>query len=234
MRRVPGEASGRRAARWLGVCLLGGLSGPVLAQQAPAGWALKIAPQYVVVSGLWLEAERARAAHPGQTLTLGTQLYAGPTGRPDVAFDPLARPGYAGRVRGVGLLAQHRHYWARTRGQSAAPTGLYLGYGPTVQFFHLSFGRTEWHEETTPAGTPYLVYSSVRYYENVLRYGATAQAGYQWALTGRVLLDLYAGVGLRKSHYWSAAAESQFQSGPSDYAHEGIYFPAGFKLGVVL
>jgi hypothetical protein len=234
VKSAPYEASGQRAGRWLITSFLVGLGWPAAAQQAPVGWALKITPQYVVVSGLWLEAERARAAHPSQTFTLGAQLYAGPTGRPDVPFDPSAQPSRAGIVRGAGVLAQHRFYWPRAAGQPAVPTGLYLGYGPTVQFFHLGFARNGWHEETSPTGAPYLVYGSMRHYENVLRYGATVQAGYQWALAGRVLLDLYAGVGLRRSHYWSAIAESQFQSGPSDYAHEGVYFPAGFKVGIAL
>lgn len=72
------------------------------------------------------------------------------------------------------------------------------------------------------------------YHETVLRYGATGQAGYQFAVTKRFLVDAYAGLGLRKSHYWSDFSESQFRSGPSDYAHQGLYFPAGFKLGVAL
>lgn len=213
---------------------LGLLSLPATAQQAPARWALKITPQYVVMSGLWLEAEHARPAHPKQTFTFGTQLYAGPTGRPDVAFDPTARPSHAGTVQGVGGQAEHRFYWTKTGAERAFPTGFYLSYGPMVQFFHLGFAQIGWHEETSPTGLPYLVYGNMRHYENVVRYGAAGHAGYQWALASRVLLDVYAGVGVRKSHYWSAFGESQFRSGPSDYAHEGVYFPAGFKLGVAL
>lgn len=213
---------------------LGLLSWPAAAQQTPASWVLKVTPQYVVVSGLWLEAERVRPAHPNQTFTLGVQFYAGPTGRPDAAFDPTARPSHAGTVKGVGGQAQHRFYWAKTGAERAFPTGFYLSYGPTVQFFHLGFAQIGWHEETSPTGLPYLVYGNMRYYENVVRYGAAGHVGYQWALASRVLLDVYAGVGVRKSHYWSAFGESQFRSGPSDYAHEGVYFPAGFKLGVAL
>jgi hypothetical protein len=112
---------------------------------------------------------------------------------------------------------------------------LYLGYSPQVQFFRLHFSQgDQWHEETGPGGLPYLVYGPLRYRETVLRYGVAAQAGYQLALASWALLDVYAGVGVRKSHFWSALDESQFRSGPSDYAHQGIYFPAGFKLGVVL
>lgn len=223
----------RRGRSWLAAAGLGLLGLPALAQ-APAGWALKITPQYVVVSGLWLEAERALAAHPSQSLTAGLQLYAGPTGQPDVAFDPAAQPSRTGLVRGVGVQAQHRLYLAGAGQGLAGPTGLYLGYGPSVQFFHLSAARTMWHEETTPTGLPYLVYGNVRHHENVLRYGGAVQVGYQWAPVGRLLLDVYAGLGLRESHAWAELGASEYRSGPSDYAHRGFYVPAGFKLGLAL
>lgn len=227
-----GSRSGPSLGRWVG-CLGLALPGLRAAAQAPSGWSLKWTPQYVVVSGFWLEAERARTGHPNQTFTLNPQLYGGPTGRPDAGPDP-ARPNRDEAVRGAGLQAQHRFYLRKSSAQWAFPTGFYLGYGPQVQFFRLGFSRNEWQEESGPGGLPYLVYGPVRYHETVLRYGAAGQAGYQFPLASRVLLDVYAGVGLRKSQYWSSLGESQYRSGPSDYAHEGLYFPAGFKLGVAL
>lgn len=220
--------------RWAGALGLALLSLRAAAQ-TPPGWVLKLTPQYLVMSGLWLEAERPRAGQPRQTLTLGPQLYWGGAGRPDVPLDP-ADINRDRTVRGAGLLAQHRFYLgAKTVAGSAQPLGFYLGYGPQVQFFRLNFMR-QWHEETGSNGVPYLVFGQpVQYHETVLRYGVAGQAGYQFALTNRVLVELYAGLGLRKSHYWSADfSESQFKSGPSDYAHQGLYVPAGFKVGVAL
>jgi hypothetical protein len=202
--------------------------------QGLGGWALKATPQHLVLSGFWLEAEHARPGHPSQTFTLGPQLYWGPAGRPDVAPD-LNRRRYNEVVRGAGLLGQHRFYLSAPRADRAFATGCYLGYSPQVQFFRLGFGRNDqWHEETGPGGLPYLVYGPLRYRETVLRYGIAAQAGYQLALASWALLDVYAGVGLRNSHSWSTFGESQFRSGPSDYAHRGVYFPAGFKLGIAM
>ena len=204
------------------------------AAQAPAtSWSLKLTPQHLVLSGLWLEAEQTRAGHPSQTFTLAPQLYWGPTGRPDVQFTRNTF-NHDESVRGAGLQVQHRFYLTKAAFQHAFPTGFYLGYSPQVQFFRLNFARNEWHEETSPYGLPILVYGGIRYHETVVRYGVAAQAGYQFPLSERVLLDVYAGVGVRKSHYWSEFAESQYQSGPSDYAHEGVYFPAGFKLGIAM
>jgi len=221
-------------ARWAGALGLALLSLRAAAQ-APPGWVLKLTPQHLVLSGLWLEAERPRAGHPGQTFTLGPQLYWGPAGRPDVPFDP-ANINRDRTVRGAGLLGQHRFYLgSQMLANSAQPLGFYLGYGPQVQVFRLNFAR-QWREEIGPNGLPYLVFGPVptAYHETVLRYGAAGQVGYQFALTGRILVDVYAGLGLRKSHSWSDFGNSQFRSGPSDYAHEGLYFPAGFKVGVAL
>jgi hypothetical protein len=219
--------------RYAGALGLALLSLRVAAQTSP-GWVLKATPQHLVLSGLWLEAERPRAGHPHQSFTLGPQLYWGPAGRPDVPFDPA----YINRdrtVRGAGLLGQHRFYLGpQAAASSAQPLGFYLGYGPQVQFFRLNFMR-QWQEKISPDGLPYLEFGQPAHYrETVLRYGVAAQAGYQLALASWALLDVYAGVGVRKSHSWSTFGESQFQSGPSDYAHEGVYFPAGFKLGVAL
>ncbi|MVN76373.1 hypothetical protein GO988_08555 [Hymenobacter sp. HMF4947] len=219
--------------RWAGCLALVLLSWRAPAQ-APRSWSLKFTPQHVVLSGYWLEVERTRSSHPNQTFTLGPQLYAGPTGRPDVGYDP-SRLAFDETVRGAGLQAQHRFYLAAAGGQRAYPTGLYLGYGPQIQFFRLNFSRGwEWREEAGPGGLPYLVYTPVRHHETVLRLGVAGQVGYQLPLARRVLLDLYAGVGVRHSTYWSVFEASQYRSGPSDYAHQGIYFPAGFKLGVAL
>ena len=213
-----------------------GLTERAVAQEAPptpAGWVLKATPQHLVLSGYWLEAEHARAGHPRQSFSLGPQLYWGPTGRPDAPRD-LFYPNRDGLVHGVGVQAQQRFYLSKNVVGQVVPRGFYLGYGPQVQYFNLHFSRLLWHEETGSGGLPYLLYGPVRYREAVLRYGVAAQAGYQWLLGRRAVLDVYAGLGVRQSHYWSPFAESQYQSGPSDYAHEGFYVPAGFKLGVAL
>jgi hypothetical protein len=231
--QAPSLFGGWTVCRGVGSLGLALLSWQVQAQAPPTSWSLKVTPQYIVLSGLWLEAEQVRAGHPSQTFTLAPQLYWGPTGRPDVQFTRNI-VNHDEAVRGAGLQVQHRFYLSKAGFSHAFPTGFYLGYSPQVQFFRLGFSRNEWHEETSPYGLPYLIYGGVRYHETVVRYGLAGQAGYQFALSARMLLDVYAGVGVRKSHYRSEFAESQYQSGPSDYAHEGVYFPAGFKLGIAM
>lgn len=218
--------------RWLALGLLG-LGGRAHGQAAHR-WALKLTPQHSVLSGLWLEAEHARPGHPRQTFALGPQLYWGPAGRPDAAYDP-DRTRYQEVVRGAGLHGQHRFYLAAPKSGRGFASGFYVGYSPQIQFFRLGFSRNwQWQEQPGPGGLPYLVYGPLRYRETVLRYGVAAQVGYQRALTSWALLDVYAGLGVRNSHSWSGFGESQFRSGPSDYAHEGFFLPAGFKLGVLL
>jgi hypothetical protein len=222
-----------KPSRWLGLLALG-LLGERAQCQTLHGWAVKLTPQHLVLSGLWLEAEHARASHPRQTFTLGPQLYWGPTGRPDVAHDPTHQL-YNEVVRGAGMQGQHRFYLGAPRSEQAFASGFYVGYSPQIQFFRLGFLRNwQWREEPGPGGLPYLVYGPSRYHETVLRYGVAAQAGYQLALTSWALLDVYAGLGVRESYSRSDFGASQFRSGASDYAHEGLFFPAGFKLGMAL
>ncbi len=220
-------------ARWAGALGLALLSWRAAAQTSP-GWVVKLTPQHLLMSGLWLEGEHPRAGHPRQTFTLGAQLYAGPAGRPDVPFDPN-NPNRARTVRGAGLWGQHRFYLGTgSLPGSAQPLGFYLGCGPQVQLFRLSYERREWHDAAGPGELPYLEFGPVTYRETALRYGAAGQAGYQFAVARRGLVDVYAGLGLRASHVQQPLVDSQFQSGPSDYAHGGLFFPAGFKVGVAL
>ncbi|WP_375417619.1 hypothetical protein [uncultured Hymenobacter sp.] len=215
------------------------LSPAAQGQEAPGQRApllLKITPQYVVVSGYWLEVERSWRQHPGQSFTLTPQLYAGPAGHPDAAtpyYQSALTP--ERRVRGAGLQAQHRIY-LKTGPAATYPTGLYASYGVSFQHFAVSYAGQGWQEVQDPNGLPYLELRRSRHTETTSRYGATGQAGYQVPLGARVLLDVYAGLGWRTGQSRSEAGpvRSQYRSGPSDYGHLGLYFPAGFKIGVAL
>lgn len=225
----------RRATTWPGWAASLALAAAVPATaQVPANWALKVTPQHLVLSGYWLEAEHVRPGHPRQTFTLGPQLYWGLTGSPN-AGRAATDPARNATVRGGGLQLQHRFYLGGTATERGVPTGFYLGYGPQVQVFRLRFENgVRWEEVSGPDGLPYLQYTIAPYHETALRYGVAGQLGYQWALGCRGLLEVYAGLGVRKTSSWSSFGASQFRSGSSDYAHEGLYVPAGFKLGVVL
>lgn len=63
VRAARNAGGGPALGRWAG-CLGLGLLGLRATAQVPSGTLLKFTPQYLVLSGLWLEAERARAGHP--------------------------------------------------------------------------------------------------------------------------------------------------------------------------
>ncbi|WP_375437524.1 hypothetical protein [uncultured Hymenobacter sp.] len=196
---------------------------------------VKLTPQYVVVSGYWLEVEKSWNQHPRQSVTFTPQFYAGPTGQPDALTTASSTTNSKETVRGAGVQVQHRLYLTTTKAQY--PAGLYVSYGPNLQHFAVSGREIGWRQVLGPTGLPQYEYSNGPRPETINRYGATAQMGYQAPLhPGRVFLDLYAGVGWRAStsRSGSETIESQYQSGPSDYGHEGLYFPAGFKIGVAL
>jgi hypothetical protein len=196
---------------------------------------VKLTPQYLVVSGYWLEVEQPWYRHPRQSFIFTPQVYAGPTGRPDASSPaPLSATGQPEKVRGLGLQVLHRWYLTTTKAEY--PSGLYASYGFNFQRFVVSTDALGWQEVTGPDGLPYYQYLNERR-EKINRYGATVQMGYQAPiLPGRVFLDLYAGAGWRtsQSRVGSVAVSSRYRSGPSDYGHEGFYFPAGFKVGLAL
>lgn len=222
--------------------LLSLVAGGARAQTAPAAGhnlVVKIMPQYVVVGGYWLEVERRWARHPGQSFSFTPQLYAGPPGRPDVPtsyYEATRRALLHETVRGVGGQVQHRLYLGAAR--PAGPAGLYLSYGASLQHFALARDESGWEEGVGPTGLPFYQYRARRRTETITRYGALGQIGYQAPLAwdGRLLLEVYAGLGWRtgQSRENGGVVASRYASGPSDYGHQGWYFPAGFKLGVAL
>lgn len=215
--------------------LLVGLGGSAWAQspQPKRFLAVKAVPQQLVMGGYWLEVEYGRRAHPRQSFTLTPQFYHGAVGRPDVETSTAYSPNREESVRGLGLAVQHRLYIGGAK--TNYPSGWYVSYGGHFQHFQMRFQRPGWHEVEGPNGLPLTEYGLVHYTETINRYGVAAGLGYQAPLPpGRVFLDVYAGVGVRQSHSQSPFADSQYRSGGSDYAHRGVYFPAGLKVGVML
>jgi len=193
---------------------------------------VKVVPQYLVVSGYWVELEQQRSQHPRQSFTLTPQLYLGPLGRPDGApyyyyWSPEGQWENQ-KVHGFGLQGQHRFYLKASK--TTYPTGWYVSYGPHFQVFQMVYHTRAWQERQGPDGLVYSEYGLVKHTTTINRYGGSVQVGYQAPLSpGRVSLDLYAGVGLRQSHGGAA-----YRVGSSDYGHRGWYFPGGVKLGVAL
>lgn len=221
-------------SRWLPLLCL---SVGVQAQSATPERTLlvKFTPQYVVVSGYWLEVEQPWYQRAGQSLAFTPQVYYGLTGQPDRSSPKApSLTEHPEKVRGVGLQVVHRRYLGATK--AGYPAGSYISYGPTFQHFVVSADELGWQEVIGPTGLPQQQYVNERR-EKINRYGATVQVGYQAPLLpGRVFVDLYAGAGWRTSHsrVGSEKVSSQYKSGPSNYGHEGFYFPAGFKIGVAL
>lgn len=230
--------AGRRAWRLAAAGLL--FAWRAHGQEVPVSRALvvKVLPQYLVMSGLWLEVEYRAKPHAQHGFTLTPQLYAGPVGlTTGITSHSQARPLDLAdaQVRGAGLHVQHRRYLRPAAAAYAA--GLYASYGLTFQHFKVSHDALGWQELRDPTGLSYFEYTTARHTEAINRYGATAQVGYQLPLTPkRFSLDVYVGAGWRTGQSRKNGAEvaSQYTTGPSDYGHQGFYFPAGFKLGVAL
>jgi hypothetical protein len=235
------QASARRGARLLPVLLGASLLAKSQSSAPSNALIVKAVPQYVVVSGYWVEVEQQRQQHPRQSFTLTPQLYLGTLGHPDgprysaYSYWPqVEMPRENERVRGFGLQGQHRFYLKDSQ-RAPYPTGFYVSYGPHLQIFQIVYDKRQWQEVQKPDGITYYEFSLKQHTATINRYGASVQVGYQAPLLpGRVSLDLYAGVGLRQSSSDDSRTESQYRTGRSDYAHRGWYFPGGVKVGVAL
>ncbi|HEX8348978.1 MAG TPA: hypothetical protein VF598_03385 [Hymenobacter sp.] len=230
----------RRGTKLLLPLLLG--LGLVAKGQSPAAHgslAVKVIPQYVVVSGYWVEVEQQQRRHPRQSFTLTPQVYRGPLGNPNpgpsVYYYWPPQPDderYNEKINGFGLQAQHRFYLKASK--TAHPSGFYVSYGPSIQFLQVSYNTLR-YELGEQNGLPLYVPGRVKHKSAANRFGATVQVGYQAPLPpGRVFLDLYAGAGVRTSVGSASYEKSRYRSGTSSYGHEGWYFPGGVKLGVTL
>ncbi|WP_400192265.1 DUF3575 domain-containing protein [Hymenobacter sp. B81] len=228
--RIPLPQPGTLAAGLLLTCSLG-----ARAQQRPPAPAatqsartviLKSSALQLLARGYHLEVEKALRPH--QSLGLTAQLYRGTV--LEITASSTRRDNE--QVRGYGAELLHRVYLS----PGLPPlTGFYLGYGPHFQRFDLAFRQNGWQEQLGEDGLLYYQYGPVDYTETIHRYGATAVAGFQDLLEGtRISLDLYVGVGYRRSDFRSKLAESHYRSGLLDYGHRGFYLPAGFKIGFML
>jgi len=225
-------ASWRSAGLGLLLTVLPLLAGAQQAVPPTPFLAVKAVPQYVVQSGYWVEVERGLPRHPRHSITLTPQLYWGPAGRPNLVNYVSADRNES--VRGAGLEVRHRYYLRAAK--AAYPTGWYVSYGPTFQYFRMAYSTLGWREVKNPDELPHYEYGYIpSATTHISRFGAAAVLGYQAPLPpGRVFLDVYAGLGLRYTHNQSEVVAAQFRSGRSDYGHRGFYFPMGVKVGIVL
>ena len=133
------------------------------------------------------------------------------------------------RVRGYGLAVQHRLYLNE---RTTALEGFYIGYGPHYQHFELEFQAPTWQAEPAPNGLIYYEYQIRKQKEIIDRYGAAAVLGGQLFLPGTpAFLDVYLGLGLRKSSSHATTSGNRYASGMSDYGANGYYIPTGFRVG---
>ncbi|OON69794.1 hypothetical protein [Hymenobacter sp. CRA2] len=190
-------------------------------------WVVKLNAFQPLVRGYHAEIERVLPAHPRTSLGLTLQAYRGSV----TEFGVRREVQPDERVRGYGAELLYRVYLT---GADPTPlTGFYVGAGPQLQRFKMTFQADGWQNLLADNGLYYLQKGPVPYNETITRYGAAAVAGYQGPLDiGPLFLDFYVGLGWRQSSFRSAFPESRYRSSSFDYAARGLYLPAGFKLGI--
>lgn len=179
----------------------------------------------LLASGYQVSAEKVWGPAYRQALVLTPQFYHG-------NIQELTSDLTEGRnqVRGYGVAVQHRIYLNE---RTTPLEGFYFSYGPSYQHFELQFQGPSWEPEVAPSGLTYYEYRSRGQQETVDRYGASAVLGGQFFLPELpVFLDVFVGLGLRKSTSRSTVAGNRYASGMSDYGADGHYLPVGFRVGV--
>lgn len=182
----------------------------------------------LLASGYHLSLEKPWRPGSRHSLVLTPQWY---RGRVNDLTSDLHQNG-ADRVRGYGLDVQHRIYL----GPQLTPfDGFYVSYGVSYQHFRMQFQAPGWLAEPGPDGLYYYQYRLRDQTETIDRYGASVVLGRQVLFPNTpVFFDTYLGIGLRQATSRSVIPGNYYVASMSDYGHEGLYIPVGFRLGVAL
>ncbi|WP_022824325.1 hypothetical protein [Hymenobacter norwichensis] len=216
--------------RFLALAALGMGSQPAAHAQAPTPpartYSVKADLIPMLTGGYQLGLEKVWGPAGRQALVITPQFYRGNV----QALTSELVEGSSNRVRGYGLAIQHRLYLTK---QAKLLEGFYFSYGPHYQHFEMQFQALSWEPEVAPSGLTYYQYRSRGQQETIDRYGAAAVLGGQLFLPDLpIFLDVFTGLGLRKSSSRSTLSGNRYASSMSDYGASGFYFPIGFRVGV--
>lgn len=112
----------------------------------------------------------------------------------------------------------------------------YFAYGFTAQYYKLNYSDNVWitYNEND---LEYMVYDDMDVDHSILKIGPYAVIGYQTLFSKMVIIDIYAGLGIRKSYHFSNTSiigfENNFNSYYGDFGYTGVMIVAGLKIGIL-
>lgn len=112
----------------------------------------------------------------------------------------------------------------------------YFAYGLSVQYYKLNYSDNVWMTFNED-NLEYMIYDDMEVDHSILKIGPYAVIGYQSLLSKMVVIDIYAGLGFRKSYHYSNTSiigfENNFNSYYGDYGYTGVMIVAGLKIGIL-
>jgi hypothetical protein len=184
-------------------------------------YTLSFVPQYLFKNGLRMDLE-LKLKKENQWLQIAPQVYY------HEAIDDYWYDYSFEKLGGVGLDLHHKIYLSTNK----IAHGPYLSYGMVYQHFAVRHNDYIWvpYEES---GLTYYDYTSKTLTGTIHKGGINLLFGYQVHPFDRLLLDVYLGMGIRKS-FPSESMEDRFNSSIIDYNYSGTLLVFGVRFGALL
>jgi hypothetical protein len=171
---------------------------------------ISIVPQYLFNSGLRIDYDYKLSEN--KWLQFCPQIYLGESGT------GISNHGYD-ELLGAGMMI----YYKRFLNETDLNKGIYLSYGPSYNYFHITF-----QQETQQGGSSYST-------AQIHKIGGDIILGLQSCIRDIVMIDVYAGLGLRYcfSHFTDYGT-NQFNDLWIGYGYSGTMLNGGIRIGIKL
>jgi hypothetical protein len=181
-------------------------------------------PQYLVNNGLRIDIDK-RIKETNNWLVISPILYL------SYHNDFSMQDDYKS-VKGGGLTLSYRKMYTK----SDQPVGFYISPGLCYQFVDINTDNNIWDKITDQWGQVKYDWVNKNYDARIHKIGGNITIGVQAEIYPGLLLDFFAGTGIRYSFrsYSNGEAGIRFNSSMLGYGYSGTLFVGGFRIGVGL
>lgn len=179
-------------------------------------------PQHIINNGVHIELDLA-GSKPTQWLTLAPQFYYQSRRNDNLIFHNTFES-----VVGAGLEIYRRNFLSHKR----HGRGAYFSWGGGYRYFDIKTSDYLW-KPVQENGLTYYHRKDATYHVGIHSLSARAMTGVQVVLDKHLLLDVFAGFGVRySSHQQPEGGFARYNHSTSDYGYTGTMFVGGIRLGV--
>jgi hypothetical protein len=190
------------------------------AQEKLPKWGIKTSPQHLIVNTIRFEVERVLS---DQEVSL--------TVAPYIVWGDLWEDHPNDDIAGVGGEISGRAYFVNAKKNM---NGLYASYGFNYTYYNITSRNRDW-KTSVEDGLEIIRYDFVKKPVEIHKVGVVLTMGYQFNIKNLIIIDLYTGMGLKKS--FSPQGDDvleRYDGHIFDLAHGGLDPRIGYKIGFVL